>query len=99
MMGVTVAYSNDFGLGGAFDAGTRSGATVTGILNGSPAAQAGLQQGDVITSFDGQAVGSSTTLTSVILKRAPGTTVSIRWIDAFGSSHRGTLKLASGPPQ
>jgi S1-C subfamily serine protease len=99
MMGVGVAYSNDFGLGGAFDAATQSGATVTAVLPGSPAARVGLQQGDVITSVDGRAVGSSTTLTSVILKRAPGTTVSVRWVDAYGSSHQGTLKLASGPPQ
>jgi S1-C subfamily serine protease len=53
----------------------------------------------VITSVDGRSIASSTTLTSVILKRAPGTTVSIKWVDAFGSSHHGTLKLASGPPQ
>ena len=99
MIGVSVAYSNDFGFGGAFDAGTTSGATVTGVLPGSPAARAGLEQGDVITSVDGRSIASSTTLTSVILKRAPGTTVSLKWVDAFGSSHHGTLKLAAGPPQ
>ena len=99
MMGVSVAYSNDFGFGGAFDAGTRLGATVTGVLNNSPAARVGLVQGDVITSVDGHSVGSTTTLTSVILERTPGATVSLKWVDAFGSSHHGTLKLATGPPQ
>jgi S1-C subfamily serine protease len=99
MMGVGVAYSNDFGFGGAFDAGTTSGATITGVLTGSPAARAGLQQGDVITSVDGRSITSSTTLTSVLLKHAPGTTISLKWVDGLGASHTGTLKLASGPPQ
>ena len=99
MMGVSVAPSNDFGFGGPFDAATTSGATVTGVLPGSPAAHAGLQQGDVIKSVGGRSIASSTTLTTVILTHAPGTTVTLEWVDAFGSTHHGTLKLASGPPQ
>jgi S1-C subfamily serine protease len=99
MMGVSVAYANDFGFGGAFGGGATSGATVTGVLSSSPAARTGLQQGDVITSVDGRSISSSTTLTSVILKHAPGTTISLKWVDAVGASHHGTLKLASGPPQ
>jgi S1-C subfamily serine protease len=99
MLGVNVSFSNDFGFGGPFDAGTTSGATVVGVLSGTPAARAGLQRGDVITVLDGRTVASSTTLTSLLLKRVPGATVALKWVDAFGSSHHGTLKLASGPPQ
>jgi len=100
MLGVSVQFSNGFdgfGTNGGFSSAT--GATVLGTVSGGPAAKAGLQQGDVITSLGGTKVTSQTTLTNVILKRAPGATVTVKWVDAFGTSHTSTLKLAVGPPQ
>ena len=99
LLGINIAPSSDSGFGGAFDTGTSSGATVLGVLSGSPAERAGLQQGDVITWIDGHAVASPTGLTLVIVRRSPGDTVAVRWVDPFGTSHHGTLKLMAGPPQ
>jgi S1-C subfamily serine protease len=99
MLGISVSSSNDFGFGGAFEAGTSTGATVAGVLSSSPASRVGLHQGDVVTSVDGHSVTSSATLTNVLLRRAPGDAIAIGWVDTYGTSHHGTLKLATGPPQ
>ena len=48
------------------------GAVVGQVVAGSPAEGAGLQVGDVITSFDGQAVDSSEKLRSLIRGHKPG---------------------------
>ena len=53
------------------------GAVVTKVVPGSPADSAGLQQGDVITSFDGKAVTSADQLATAIQAEAPGRTVTI----------------------
>src|SRR5690242_4534384 len=44
---------------GSNGSGTSSGVTIAGALSGSPAASAGLTQGDTITSVGGQTVSSS----------------------------------------
>lgn len=46
--------------------GVRDGVLVTSVTEGSPAAQAGLKAGDVITSLDGQRVGSREDLTRAL---------------------------------
>ncbi|PPG32830.1 serine protease [Pseudoclavibacter sp. RFBG4] len=52
-----------------------AGAYVTQLTAGGPAAQAGVQAGDVITSFGGHRVSSSTDLTAQIRALEPGTQV------------------------
>ncbi len=47
------------------------------VLPGSPAAKAGLQQGDIIVKFNGQAVTEDTPLSSFIGKAKPGDTVTL----------------------
>ncbi len=74
-----------------------SGATVAGVLSGSPAAQAGLTTGDVIVSVDGQTVDSPTTLSSLLSSHHPGDKVQIGWTDSSGAQQTGTVQLASGP--
>jgi S1-C subfamily serine protease len=90
------------GLGGLSGSGgqsssSASGADVSSVVPGSPADGAGIQQGDVITSFDGQNVDSSQTLGSLIAKHHPGDKVSIGWTDQSGQSHTATVTLTSGP--
>src|SRR4029077_5156181 len=75
MMGVSVAPTSSFGFGGPFDAGSTSGAIINGGVPRSPAASTGIQAGDVITSLGGRTIASSTALSNVILKSAPGATV------------------------
>ena len=51
---------------------TQNGALISQVVNGSPAAQAGLQQGDVITSADGQQLQNFDQLLGIIATKAPG---------------------------
>ncbi|MPY94307.1 MAG: PDZ domain-containing protein [Acidimicrobiia bacterium] len=55
----------------------QSGALVTQVMDGSPAAQVGLQEGDVIVAVDGQAVRSYEELISGIRSRQPGETLEL----------------------
>ena len=73
------------------------GVIVEETLSGTPAAGAGLNQGDTITSLDGQAVSSPESLTALMTKHRPGDRVRLGWLDTAGSAHTATLRLASGP--
>jgi S1-C subfamily serine protease len=75
------------------------GATVAGVITGSPAQEAGLAAGDVITSVDGNAVDGAQALTSALEPYMPGDTITIGWTDASGVTHTATVALSSGPPQ
>ncbi|HUA30209.1 MAG TPA: trypsin-like peptidase domain-containing protein [Streptosporangiaceae bacterium] len=83
------------GFGGGGEA--TSGVALQGVLAGSPAAAAGLSQGDVITSIAGHSVSSQSTIESVIQQYHPGDKVSVGWSDEFGQSHTSTVTLANGP--
>ncbi len=76
---------------------TTSGATIAGVLSGSPAADAGLTGGDVITSLGGQSVTTASQIQTILGAYHPGDTVSIGWTDAYGQSQTATVTLASGP--
>jgi S1-C subfamily serine protease len=94
-LGVAVQQSQGFG--GFGDAS--AGGEIVEVVPNSPAAKAGLVAGDVITSIAGRTVTSSTTIANVLLTKKPGNTVSFTYVDQFGSSHRATVVLASGPAQ
>ncbi|MCH7232454.1 trypsin-like peptidase domain-containing protein [Glycomyces sp. L485] len=71
------------------------GVTLTRILPDSPAAAAGLQDGDVLTSFNGKTITENTELVALIRKLAPGTTVTIVYErDGQESSAQVTLAAA-----
>jgi len=76
---------------------TGSGAAVAGVLPGSAAQSAGIAAGDVITSVDGQAVSSPTTLQTAMEQYHPGDKVTIGWADQSGQTHSATVTLATGP--
>jgi S1-C subfamily serine protease len=50
---------------------------VMSVTDGSPAADAGLQHGDLISSLDGEALDSARALTEAIASREPGDTVTL----------------------
>lgn len=56
------------------------GVLVNGVVEDSPAEKAGLEEGDVIVSFDGRKTRTVETLTSLVRKVAPGTEVEIKAI-------------------
>jgi len=77
--------------------GSGSGVTIAGTLSGSPAAAAGLTDGDTITSVGGQSVSSASDIQQVLVKSHPGDKISVSWQDQSGQSHTTTVTLASGP--
>ena len=74
-----------------------SGVALAGTASGTPAANAGLGQGDTVTSLNGQTVSSSTDIQRIMVGLHPGDKVSIGWTDASGQSQTATVTLASGP--
>ncbi|MHB1548506.1 MAG: S1C family serine protease, partial [Acidimicrobiales bacterium] len=86
------------GFGGSPQAPT-SGALVVGVIPNTPAAAAGITQGDVITSFNGQSVTSASSLTNLIEPFHPGASVTVGWTNASGQAQSATVQLVSGPPQ
>lgn len=59
---------------------SRRGALVTDIGNASPAAEAGLRQGDVVTKFQGMAFRSPADLLQIIRTQPPGSEVKLEVI-------------------
>ncbi len=92
-------YADPYGYGGSSgQSGTSSsGATVAGVVSGSPAAQTGLAAGDVITAVDGDAVTSASGLSDLIAAHHPGDKVTITWTDSAGSQKSASVTLAKGP--
>jgi S1-C subfamily serine protease len=75
-----------------------SGAAIVGVREGSPAADAGLADGDVITSVAGNTVRNASDLTALMFTYHPGDKVAISWVGSNGDSHSDTLTLVAGPP-
>jgi S1-C subfamily serine protease len=85
--------------GGQNGGSSTTGADVAGVVNGGPAAKAGLAEGDVITSLDGHAISSASDLSSLIVSYKPGDRVQVGWTDTSGTSHTTTITLGTGPAQ
>src|SRR5436190_18439821 len=66
--------------------GHQQGAQVENVANGSPAAGAGLQAGDVITAVDGTAVSSPVDLAQQVRSHQPGDQVTITYSRAGNST-------------
>ena len=79
-------------------ASVNSGTLVLGTICGSPADSAGLTAGSVITSVNGQTVGSPASLTGVVSKYRPGAHISLTWVTPSGQTKTGVLTLTAGPP-
>ena len=88
-----------FGGGGLGSAPVSSGAEIALVVSGSPASQAGLAEGDTITSLGGQSVTSPSSLTTIMENEKPGTAVPLAYVDSSGARQTVTVQLASGPPQ
>jgi S1-C subfamily serine protease len=90
-MGVQIA--------GGFGGDRSPGAAIAGVTPGGPAAAAGLAPGDVVTAVNGYHISSPTSLTSSLLTKKPGDSVTITYSDQSGASNAVKLTLASGPAQ
>jgi S1-C subfamily serine protease len=76
---------------------TTQGVEIAGTQSGTPAADAGITQGDVVTALDGKSVSTGTSITKILVGHHPGDKVSITWTDTSGQSHTATLTLGTGP--
>ena len=70
--------------------GNNRGARIIGVTDSSPAAEAGLPAGALITKVDGHLIGSADALTAAVQSRAPGAHTSLGFIDPSGG-HRTVL--------
>jgi S1-C subfamily serine protease len=55
----------------------QSGAVVADVVSGSPADSAGIQQGDVIVAFGGNAITNADDLVTAVRSRSPGASVKV----------------------
>ena len=77
----------------SFDLDRSRGALVSDVVKDSPAAHAGLQRGDVILSFDGQAIDERNDLPKVVANTSVGKTVKVV---VFRDGKEKELKVAVG---
>lgn len=75
---------------------TTSGALVSQISSNGPAAQAGVQQGDVITSADGTTITDAQDLLTVLATKKPGDTISLK-LDRNGTTMTVQVHLGELP--
>ena len=71
---------------------TTSGAHVGEVSSSSPAAQAGIQQGDVITTLAGKTITGEDDMLAALAAQKPNTTVTIK-LDRDGTMHTVQVKL------
>jgi len=76
-----------------------SGTLVLGSLCRTPAAQAGLLPGDVITKVNSQSVSSPASLMNILLTMHGGSTAKLTWVTPSGQTVVRSITLASAPPQ
>jgi putative serine protease PepD len=69
-MGVQIAETTD-------EDSSNTGAVVAGVEEGSPAEEAGMEEGDIVVEVDGEAMRDPAALTSAIRGRTPGDRVTL----------------------
>jgi S1-C subfamily serine protease len=79
-----------------YDFNTDKGAIVIEVTPGSPAENAGLQEGDVITKFGGQSVDTNDQLVSAVRAKKPGDKVEITFVRG-GDTKKVTVTLGARP--
>jgi putative serine protease PepD len=75
------------------------GATVAAVVEGSPAASAGLPTGAVITKVDDRVIDGPEALVAAINSKAPGDTVALTYNDPSGSAQTAQVTLGQLPSQ
>ena len=74
-----------------------AGAVVRQVIPDTPARQAGLMSGDVITGVDGIPVNSAADLSNIMDQRRPGDTIMLSWVDRAGNPRMAPVVVAKGP--
>jgi S1-C subfamily serine protease len=87
----------DYGYPAFLGVGLKSGTTVGGVYDGTPAAKAGIVAGDRITRVGSTSVSTTAGLRAQVASYSPGDSVTITWTSADGSSHTATVTMIKGP--
>jgi S1-C subfamily serine protease len=95
LLGVSISDDSRFGFGGG---SFGDGAYVEGVGEDTPAADAGIQEGDTIVAIGDETIGSSGDLQDVMNGYHPGDKVSVSWVDGSGETRHATVELVEGPP-
>jgi S1-C subfamily serine protease len=100
-LGVEIGQASSGGFGSGYGSGgtaPASGAQISGVVSGSPAAGSGLAAGDVITAVAGHSVSSQAVLQTVMVNDVrPGEHVTVQYTDTTGQQHSVSVVLTSGP--
>ena len=96
-MGISSADASDASIQFEFDPQVTSGAVIVDVVNGGPAEQGGIQVGDVVVQFDGQAVDSAERLGELIREHRPGDQVEVGIVHSDGSRDSLTVTLGVNP--
>jgi S1-C subfamily serine protease len=80
-------------------ASTITGVTVATVMANTPAANAGLVAGDVITSFDGHSITTPAQLSELEYSLKPGDTANVTYVNASGAQESLSFALTTGPAQ
>lgn len=78
--------------------GYPEGAVVNSVISGGPAAESGLNRGDIITEFNGDKISSATDLENAIASCNPGDSVTIK-IYRSGRFYSTTVRVGSNNAQ
>jgi S1-C subfamily serine protease len=76
---------------------TTSGVQIAGTQSGTPAANAGLTEGDVITAINGASVSTGTQISEALIQQHPGNKITLTWTSTEGQSQTATVTLGTGP--
>ncbi|TDE10159.1 S1C family serine protease [Jiangella asiatica] len=101
-LGVELATGNSGSVPGGMGRGgwseqSAAGAAIAGVVDGGPAASAGLRAGDTITAVDGVTVGSADDLRQILDGYDPGDSVELTWTSTDGGTQTATVTLTEGP--
>ena len=76
---------------------TVSGAKIVDVTSGGAAAAAGLPSGVVVTKLDDRVIGSASALVAAVRSKAPGTQVTLTYLDSSGQPQTVKVTLGTAP--
>jgi len=72
-----------------------SGAAVSQVVDGGPAATAGVPNGVLVTKMDGRVIDGAEALVAAVRSKAPGDQVTLTYQDPSGSSETKQVTLGT----
>jgi S1-C subfamily serine protease len=75
-----------------------NGVLIEGTVSGTPAANAGITGGDLITAINGQSVTTGTQISEALIAHHPGDKITVTWTNGqTNQSQTATVTLGTGP--